>query len=455
MQNTSIIKSINPFSQSIINEYTSLTDKEIEQKINIAYTAYKKWRKVSFDDRADILFRVADLLEERAEKYGNLISIEMGKPISQSISEVNKCAIVCRYYSENAVKFLKPKPIKTDAYKSYVRYEAQGIVLGVMPWNFPFWQVFRFSVPAIMAGNAAVLKHASNVMGCAIAIEEVYKDAGLPSGIFTNLLIPSKDVEKVIVNPNITGVVLTGSEKAGSAVAAQAGENLKKSVLELGGSNALIVMEDCDIDRTIEACIQGRFLNTGQSCIAGKRLLLHENIADKFVPKLLARVKEFKSGNPLDQDTFIGVLAREDLAEKLEEQVNKSVEMGAKVLIGGLRKGAYYEPTILEEVHEDMPVCKEEVFGPVLPIVLFRNIQEAIEISNNTNFGLGVSIFTKDTESIEKYVGEFEEGCVFINDFVKSDPHLPFGGVKRSGYGRELSKDGIMEFINKKTIFIK
>lgn len=455
MKDTSVIKSINPYTKEVIEEYTPFTDKIVEEKLEIAHTAYKDWKSTSFDERKEILYKVASLLEKRAEEYATLISNEMGKPITQAISEVKKCATVCRYYADNAEKFLSIKPIKTEAYKSYVHYEPQGIILGVMPWNFPFWQVFRFSAPAIMAGNVCVLKHASNVFGCALAIEQVFKDANLPNGVFTSLLIPSKTVEFVIASPYVTGVILTGSAEAGSKVASQAGENLKKSVLELGGSNALIALEDCDIAASVEACIQGRYLNTGQSCIAGKRLLVHKNIAEDFTSKLLEQVRELKSGNPLDKATFIGVMAREDLAEKLEKQVNKSLDMGAEVIIGGKRDGAFYSPTVLTNVSLDMPVCKEEVFGPVLPIIQFETLDEAIEISNATNFGLGVSIFTKDTAFIEKHVHRFEEGCVFVNDFVKSDPSLPFGGIKRSGYGRELSKDGIMEFVNKKTIFIK
>lgn len=455
MQKLKTIKSINPYTNQVLKEYTAFSSAVVQEKLNLSSIAYKSWRGTSFSHRKELFYKLSVLLEERAADYAALISNEMGKPIAQAIAEVNKCATVCRYYADNGADFLKSKPIKTDAYKSYVQYESQGAILGVMPWNFPFWQVFRFSVPAIMAGNVAVLKHASNVFGSAVAIEQVYKDAGFSESVFTSLLIPSKEVEPVIANPHITGVVLTGSEKAGSIVASQAGKNLKKSVLELGGSNAMIVMEDCDINSSVEACIQGRYLNTGQSCIAGKRLLLHKSIATAFTNKLLERVGEMKSGNPLDKDTYIGVLAREDLAVKLEEQVNASIQMGAEVLIGGQRDGAFYAPTVLSQISVDMPVFKEEVFGPVLPIVLFETLEEAIMISNASDFGLGVSIFSKNTAYIEKYISKFEEGCVFINDFVKSDPSLPFGGIKRSGYGRELSSDGIMEFVNKKTVFIK
>lgn len=455
MKVSNIIKSINPYTKEVLQEHTALAPDVLQEKLENAHIAYKDWKETNFEHRKELLYKVAVLLEKRENEYGTLISKEMGKPVAQAISEVNKCALVCRYYADNAEKFLSIKPIKTEAYKSYVYYEPQGIILGIMPWNFPFWQVFRYSAPAIMAGNVCVLKHASNVFGSALAIEQVYRDAGLPQGVFTSLLIPSKDVEEVIANPHVTGVLLTGSDAAGSIVASQAGKNLKKSVLELGGSNALIVMEDCDVKESIEACILGRFLNTGQSCIAGKRLLVHKNIIEDFTSKLLDRVNEMKIGDPLDKDTFIGVLAREDLAVKLEKQVNKSVKMGAEVLVGGKRNGAFYSPTILNKVNQDMPVSKEEVFGPVLPIMQFETLEEAIEISNATNYGLGVSIFTKNTAFIEKHIHKFEEGSVFVNDFVKSNPSLPFGGVKRSGYGRELSKDGIMEFVNKKTVFIK
>lgn len=437
------IQSINPYTQEVLCEYQTFSSELVREKIEGAHIAYKKWKETSFQDRKEILYTVALFLEERAEKYGILISKEMGKPIVQAIAEVKKCATVCRYYADNAEKFLSAKSIPTQWTTSYVLYEPQGVVLGVMLWNFPFWQVFRFSAPAIMAGNTCVLKHASNVFGSAIAIEEVYKDAGLPEGVFTSLLIPSKAVEDVISNPHITGVVLTGSEAAGSKVASQAGKNLKKSVLELGGSNALIAMEDCSIATSVEACVQGRFLNTGQSCIAGKRLLVHKNIVEKFTLALLDKVRKFTSGNPLDKATFIGVLAREDLADTLEKQLSKSVEMGAEILIGGERKGTYFSPTIVRNVTLDMPICNEEVFGPVLPIIEFETVEEAIEIANSTSFGLGVSIFTEDIAFIEKHLHRFEEGSVFINDFVKSHPSLPFGGIKRSGYGRELSIDGI------------
>lgn len=455
MKHTNIIQSKNPYTEQVLFEFTPFSADTIKEKLYTANLAYENWRQASFEYRKELLYNVAALLEERVEKYASLVSSEMGKPLSQAIAEVKKCATVCRFYADNAEDFLKIKPIKTEAYKSYVHYAPQGAILGIMPWNFPFWQVFRFSVPAIMAGNVAVLKHASNVFGAAVAIEQLYKDAGLPNGVFTSLLIPSKDVEPVIASPYITGVVLTGSEAAGSKVAALAGKNLKKSVLELGGSNALIVMEDCDIENTLDACIQGRFLNTGQSCIAGKRLLIQKSIAKEFTRKLVDRMHDFNCGDPLDKNTFIGVLAREDLAVKLDEQVQKSIKMGAEVLTGGKREGAFYTPTLLTNVNLDMPVCKEEVFGPVLPVLTFDTLEEAINISNATDFGLGVSIFTRDTALIENNISRFHEGSVFINDFVKSHPSLPFGGVKRSGYGRELSRDGIMEFVNKKTVYIK
>lgn len=455
MKNSNIIKSINPYTNDILHEYTTFNSDLVQGKLELSNTAYKSWRDTSFLDRSELFKILAKLLEERAEKYAKLISNEMGKPITQAILEVKKCATLCRYYADNAAIFLKPKIIKTESYKSYVQYDPQGSILGIMPWNFPFWQVFRFSVPAIMAGNVAVLKHASNVFGSGIAIEQAYRDAGFPKGVFTNLLITSAKVQELIKNPCITGVVLTGSEQAGSVVASQAGKNLKKSVLELGGSNALIVMNDCDIESSVESCIQGRYLNTGQSCIAGKRLLLHRDIADEFTNILIDRITTMKSGDPLDKETYIGVLAREDLAINLEEQVNKSIQMGAEILIGGNRNGSFYAPTVLTKVNKTMPVFKEEVFGPVLPIIRFETLEEAIELSNATDFGLGVSIFSKNTDFIEKHISRFDEGCVFINDFIRSDPNLPFGGVKRSGYGRELSSDGIMEFVNKKTVYIK
>ncbi|MGO3181965.1 MAG: NAD-dependent succinate-semialdehyde dehydrogenase [Aequorivita sp.] len=446
--------SINPYSGKEIKSYKNHTKKEVEKIIDKADKRFYSWRETSFDERKKLMLAAAADLKENKEEYAETMTLEMGKPISQSIGEVEKCAWVCEYYAENAEEQLQNKIIKTDAQKSYVSYEPLGVVLAVMPWNYPFWQVFRFAAPALMAGNIGVLKHASNVFGNALNIEKVFKRAGFPDNCFTTLLVGSDSVAEIIENEKIKAVTLTGSGPAGSSVASIAGKNIKKSVLELGGNNALIVMKDCNIDKTVATCVQARFQNTGQSCIAGKRLIIDESIAEKFVEKLVKKVGELKSGNPMSEETFIGTLAREDLAKDLEKQVNDSIKSGAKVAVGGKRLEAYFEPTVLTNVTEKMTAFKEETFGPVLSVTTFKNMGEAISLSNNSKFGLGVSIFTKNIEEAEKLAFRFDEGAVFINELVKSDPRLPFGGIKESGYGRELSINGIHEFVNKKTVYI-
>lgn len=401
-----------------------------------------------------MMLKAAEELKRNKREYAEAITLEMGKPISQAVAEVEKCAWVCEYYAENAEQQLKDEIITTEVHKSYVRYEALGAVLAVMPWNYPFWQVFRFAAPNLMAGNVGIVKHASNVMKSAGLIEQVFLRAGFPEGCYQNLIIGSEKVESVIEHPLVKAVTLTGSTPAGASVASIAGKNIKKTVLELGGSNALVVFGDADIDKSVATCVQARFQNTGQSCIAGKRLLVHESVADEFLQKFTDQVKALKSGDPMDEDTFIGVLAREDLSEDIEVQVNKSVEMGAKVVLGGRRKGTYYEPTILADVRPGMPIFNEETFGPAIGFTTFRNDEEAVALSNTSNFGLGVSLFTQDMDRAFKLLPRFEEGAVFVNELVKSDPRLPFGGVKISGYGRELSSHGIREFVNKKTVYI-
>ncbi len=379
---------------------------------------------------------------------------EMGKPISQSRSELEKCAWLCDHYAENAASYLAPESIKTDYQKSYVSYEPLGVILAVMPWNYPFWQVMRFIVPALMAGNVGVLKHASSVMGCAEMIEELFLEAGFHQGCFQNLTVSSDPIEKIIKNPIIKAATLTGSKPAGSAVAGTAGSEIKKTVLELGGNNALVVLEDADFDQALETCITARYQNTGQSCIAGKRLLLHSTIADKFVELFTEKVKELKIGDPEDEDTYIGVMSRKDLAEELEELMNESIEKGAKLHYGGKRKDAYFEPTILTGVTSDMPVFREETFGPLMAVSTFDTEDEAIEMVNDSPFGLGASIFTKDTDKAEELSKRIKDGAVFINEKVTSHPALPFGGTGISGYGRELSHFGIREFVNIKTVVV-
>ena len=450
----SVVKSINPYTGAVVNSYKTHTQQEVIDSITKANTRFNTWQNTSFDERKNIIVAVAKTLKENAATYAETITREMGKPITQAIAEVEKCAWVCEYYAENAALQLADKTIKTDAYKSYISYEPLGVLLAVMPWNYPFWQVFRFAIPALMAGNVVVLKHASNVFGSALLIERVFQQAGLPKDCFSTLLIESEAVKTVIAHPYIKAVTLTGSGGAGAAVASIAGKEIKKTVLELGGSNALVVFSDADIDKTVDICVTARFQNTGQSCIAGKRLLVSTDIADEFIEKLQLKVSELKSGNPLDKDTYIGVMAREDLAEELETQLQKSVAMGAKILLGGKRNKAYFEPTLVTEVSEHMPIFKEETFGPVLSITTFESEDEAIRLSNTSEFGLGVSLFSNDINRMQSYTPLLNEGAVFINQLVKSDPRLPFGGIKKSGYGRELSSEGIREFVNIKTVLI-
>lgn len=447
-------ESINPYNGEKLYEFKELTDKEVHDKIEAAHKAFQSWRKSGFDKRSELMLKAADELKKNTDKYAKVMTQEMGKPISQSIAEVEKCAWACEYYAKNAEKQLQDEIVDTDADDSYVSYEPIGVVLAVMPWNYPLWQVFRFAAPNLMAGNVGILKHASNVMKSAEMIQEIFEIAGFPKGCFQNLIIGSDKIPSVIENQHIRAVTLTGSKPAGASVASHAGENIKKSVLELGGSNALIVFADADIDKTIDTCVKARFQNTGQSCIAGKRLLVHADIADDFIQKFTTKVRELKSGDTMDADTYIGVLAREDLAEDLEKQVKDSLEMGAKLELGGQRDGTYFEPTVLSGVTPKMPMFNEETFGPAIGITKFKSDEEAVKLSNDSAFGLGVSIFTTDMEKAKKLVPQFDEGAVFVNELVKSDPRLPFGGVKTSGYGRELSGHGIKEFMNKKTVYM-
>ncbi len=449
-----MIVSRNPYNGEEVGSTKEFTKKEIQDALEIASKRFKTWRATTFAERSKLMMAAAQELKKNKQEYAETISLEMGKPITQSIAEVEKCAWVCEYYAENAEKHLENEHIKTDARKSYTSFEPIGVVLAVMPWNYPFWQVFRFAAPALMAGNIGVLKHASNVMLSANNIQKIFERAGFPKGCFQNLPVGSKEVEAIIRDTRIKAVTLTGSKPAGSAVASVAGEEIKKSVLELGGSNALVVFKDADIEKSVDTCVQARFQNTGQSCIAGKRLLLQESIAEEFLELFSKKVRELKSGDPMHEETYIGVLAREDLAEDLENQVLKSVKQGAKIFLGGKRNGTYYEPTIITDVTRDMTVFKEETFGPVISVTKFKDEKEAIELVNSSDFGLGVSLFTNDIEFAEKISPQFDDGAVFINELVKSDPRLAFGGTKISGYGRELSIHGIREFVNKKTVYI-
>jgi len=451
----SYLESVDPWTGTVLERYQEHSMTEVNAIIRQAEARFKQWRQTGFKERSDKLLRVAQLLKAHSGMYARVIMREMGKPISQAKAEVEKCAWVCEYYAHNAQKQLSPAVCKTDARKSYVSYEPLGVVLAVMPWNYPFWQVFRFAAPALMAGNVCLLKHASNVSGSAIAMEQLFLEAGFPQCCFNTLVISSSKVEAAIDHKYVRAATLTGSEKAGSAVAGAAGRNLKKTVLELGGNNALIVLPDCNLEMSVETCVRARFQNNGQSCIAGKRLLIQRSIATAFLQKLQKKVEGLTRGKPENKDTYISCMAREDLARELEEQLQSSLDKGARILCGGSRDGAYFEPTLVTDVKPGMPLFDQETFGPVLAITVFDSLDEAIELSNRSKYGLGVSVFTTDEARILGRVADFHEGAVFINELVKSDPRLPFGGVKASGYGRELSDHGIREFTNVKTVYVK
>lgn len=447
--------SINPFNGQKLYEFGELNDVQLEERIIQAQNAFQIWKTTTFMERSKLMRTVGNDLMENTAKYAEIITLEMGKPIVQSIAEIEKCAWVCEYFATHAENQLQDEVVKTEAEESFVRYEPLGPVLAIMPWNYPFWQVFRFAAPNLMAGNVGVLKHASNVMKSAETIQQIFEKAGFPKGCFQNLVISNTKVKAVIENDLIKAVTLTGSTPAGASAAAIAGQQIKKTVLELGGNNALVVFDDAPFERTLDICLQARFQNTGQSCIAGKRLLVQGGIATKFIQGITEKVGRLISGNPMDKDTYIGVMAREDLAIELEKQVRKSIKMGAKVILGGKRKGTFFEPTILLNATRAMPIFKEETFGPVLGITVFGTEEEAIGLANDSDFGLGISLFTSDVKRIQRLIPKCNEGAVFVNELVKSDPRLPFGGIKKSGYGRELSAHGIREFMNKKTVYIK
>jgi len=445
----------NPFNMTFLTNYSYLSDNESFDFVRKSQKTYVKWCLLSVNQRVSCIERLLNVLDDKLDVLARQATLEMGKPIKQSIAEVQKCKSLCEYYVANAENFLSQNPISTEAAESFVTYEPLGVILGVMPWNFPYWQVFRFAVPAIIAGNTVVVKHASNVAGCAILIEELFMEAGFPEGVYKNLLISGEQVAKVINNDAIKGVSVTGSEKAGKSVASIAAKQVKKAVLELGGSNAFIVLEDADLETAVAVAVNARMQNTGQSCIAAKRFLIHRTVYDKFLDGFIKGVEALKIGDPMEHATDIGPVAREDLAKDIEKQVNDSVAMGAKIATGGNRKNAFYEPTILTAVTTEMPVFKQEVFGPVAAVMAFDSFEEAVALSNLTEFGLGVSVFTTDVNSLKNKIHLFEEGAVFINAMVKSDPALPFGGVKKSGFGRELAENGLKEFVNVKTVYIK
>ena len=453
------LKSINPANGQEIAAYEEMSTDEVNGIITAVNDAFNSWRKTSFSSRGELLKNAAVILQSNKEEFGRLMSLEMGKPYSQSLAEVVKCAKGCEYYADNTEEILADRIIETDASKSYVSHQPIGIVLAVMPWNFPFWQVFRFAAPALMAGNVCVLKHASNVQGCARAIEKIFVESGFPENVFRALVISSKNVESVINNPLVKAVTLTGSTPAGRAVASQSGAALKKTVLELGGSDPYVILKDADLDQAVEACVIGRLLNTGQSCIAAKRFIVVADVLGDFQERLIDEMRVKKWGDPFEEDIDLGPMVDESARDELHSQVVKSIEGGAEVLLGGAvpdNPGAYYPATVLGNVRPGMPAFDEELFGPVAALIAAENEAEAIKLANQTPFGLGAAVFTSDIKKGEKIASEeLEAGSCFVNDFVRSDPRLPFGGIKASGYGRELSSNGILEFVNSKTVYIR
>jgi succinate-semialdehyde dehydrogenase/glutarate-semialdehyde dehydrogenase len=451
------IASINPANGEVLKEFRTFDDKEIEARLECAERAFINHRRDRFQDRAQLMLAAAALLERERENFARIATLEMGKLFRAAGEEIDKCVRCCRYYAENAERFLENEITQTGAARSYVRYEPLGAILAVMPWNFPFWQVIRFAAPALMAGNAALLKHASNVPQCALAIEEIFCRAGFDAGLFQAFLIEPTQVEKLIADPRVKAVTLTGSERAGSAVASMAACQIKKAVLELGGSDAFIVMPSANFETALSTAIKARTINTGQSCIAGKRFFVADPIYNDFLRQFVERMRALRIGDPFDETTEIGPLASEQILNDVHEQVQKTIAAGAKLLTGGNRvhgPGFFYEPTVLTDVPKDSPAYAEEVFGPVASIFRVRNAGEAVEMANDTPFGLGASAWTNDPMEQELFASELESGMVFINALVASDPRLPFGGVKRSGFGRELGSHGIREFTNVKTIWV-
>jgi succinate-semialdehyde dehydrogenase / glutarate-semialdehyde dehydrogenase len=451
------IASVNPATGEKLKEFPAFNDSEIEKRLKLAERAFAQHRRRPFAERAQLMMATAGILDQEKGKLARTITLEMGKLLHAAQDEIVKCVRGCRFFAENSERFLEDEPAQTDAARSYVRYEPLGPVLAIMPWNFPFWQVFRFTAPALMAGNVGLLKHAANVPQCALAIENVLCRAGFEEGVFQTLLIEAKQVEKLIVDPRVKAVTLTGSEKAGSEVGSAAARQIKKSVLELGGSDAFIVMPSADFEGALTTAVKARTINTGQSCIAAKRFFVADKIYDDFLRQFVERMRALKIGDPLDETTELGPLATEQILQGVHEQVQKSIAAGAKLLTGGNRihgPGFLYEPTVLINVPTESPAYREEIFGPVASVFRVRDADEAVERANDTTFGLGASAWTNEPSEQELFLSELEAGMVFINAMVASDPRLPFGGVKHSGFGRELGATGIREFVNTKTIWI-
>ncbi|HEX9252672.1 MAG TPA: NAD-dependent succinate-semialdehyde dehydrogenase [Ignavibacteriaceae bacterium] len=454
-----MLTSINPANNKTIKTYDEMNSGESKKTISLADDEFILWKETTFKHRSDLMRNAAEVLRDNSEEYSVLMTMEMGKPIVQSRAEVEKCAWVCDYYADNAENFLSDEIIKTEATKSFVSYQPLGVILAIMPWNFPFWQVFRFAAPNLMAGNAGLLKHASNVSGCALAIEDVFRKAGFPDNLFRTLLVSSKNIKDVIANEKVQAVTLTGSVPAGKSVASLAGSLIKKTVLELGGSDPYIILEDADLEKAAMSCVTSRLINAGQSCIAAKRFIVVESVYDEFEKLFLEIMSKKKMGDPLDIKNDLGPQASLSLRDELYEQVLRSVKQGAEIIFGGTIpeiNGAYYPPTILKNVKPGIAAFDEELFGPVAALIKAKDENEAINLANQSIFGLGAAVFTKDVNRGEQLAKEkLKAGCCFVNDFVKSDPRLPFGGIKESGYGRELSPFGIKEFVNIKTVYVK
>jgi succinate-semialdehyde dehydrogenase/glutarate-semialdehyde dehydrogenase len=448
------IASVNPATGETIRTFEALNDASIDEALARSASALRVNRERGFHERAIRMRRTGEILEKRQDELGRLITIEMGKPIKAAVAEVAKCANACRYYAEHAEGYLADEHVKTEAQETFIRYEPMGTILAVMPWNFPFWQVFRFAAPAMMAGNVAVLKHASNVPQCALAIEEVFRDAGFTNSEFQTLLIGSEQVEHVIADPRVKAVTLTGSEPAGASVASIAAKHIKKAVLELGGSDPFIVMPSASMEDAVSTAVKARIVNNGQSCIAAKRFIVHEAIGDEFEKRFVAAMEALKVGDPLDESTDIGPLATPQIVSDIEKQVRDSVSAGAQLLTGGKRDGNYYTPTVLARIPPDAPAAREETFGPVASLFRVKDVAEAISVANDTPFGLGASVWTNDRAEADRFIDGIETGQVFVNAMVASDPRVPFGGVKHSGFGRELGAYGIREFVNVKTVWI-
>ncbi|WP_298733771.1 NAD-dependent succinate-semialdehyde dehydrogenase [uncultured Chitinophaga sp.] len=448
-------KSIYPYTLETIAEYAAHTDKEIEARLALGHTAYLQLRQMPLQQRCDLMLKVVELLKKNTTAYATVITREMGKTLKEAKAEVLKCATSAAYYAQNMAEILRPRPITADAKRSYVAYEPKGVILAIMPWNFPYWQVFRFAIPNLLAGNAGLLKHASNTSGCALDIEKIFLEAGFPEGAFQTLLVSSKNIEPVIADMRVQGVTLTGSTPAGMSVAQLAGKYIKKTVLELGGSDPFIVLKDADLEKAASIAVKARMQNAGQSCIAAKRWIVEKDIAAAFTDKVSSLLQQMKQGDPLAEDTQMGPMARPDLAEELAGQLAKSLQQGAQLLTGGTHDACNFAPTLLSGVTPDMTAFEEETFGPLAAIITAENEQQAIALANQTPFGLGAALWTSDIEKATRLATQIESGNVFINDMVHSDARLPFGGVKQSGYGRELSSEGAHEFLNIKTVYVK